>query len=208
MGPRRSPAHCVSLGPTSSFLAFGTASIGWILSMHDMANTFDAYVMAWDTQNQIPRTHLEAQFAELATARIWAIIILVHLQFRGWSDGLVYGFLPPMAEFLAAIRTFSSLRTDYLSWLNQVEILVLQKFSAILIARASLVPQLTPPSKSLAKARTNAPISTMPRVSIIINNYNYAHFLGPCIQSALGSDRVRRLRSLSSMMVQQTTRWR
>ena len=50
------------------FLGFRDGVIGWILSMHEMASTFDAYVMAWDAQNQIPRTHLEAQFAELATA--------------------------------------------------------------------------------------------------------------------------------------------
>ena len=28
----------------------------------------------------------------------------------------------------------------------------------------------------------------MPLVSIIINNYNYAHFLRPCIQSALNQE--------------------
>jgi (heptosyl)LPS beta-1,4-glucosyltransferase len=51
------------------FLGFRDGAIGWILSMHDMTNTFDAYVIAWDTQNRIPREDLEAEFAELPAVK-------------------------------------------------------------------------------------------------------------------------------------------
>jgi (heptosyl)LPS beta-1,4-glucosyltransferase len=51
------------------FLGFRDGAIGWILSMHDMANTFDAYAIAWDTQNRIPREDLEAQFAKLPDSK-------------------------------------------------------------------------------------------------------------------------------------------
>ena len=48
------------------FLGFRDGVIGWILSMHDMTSTFDAYVIAWDAQNRIPRGNVEERFAELS----------------------------------------------------------------------------------------------------------------------------------------------
>jgi (heptosyl)LPS beta-1,4-glucosyltransferase len=48
------------------FFGFRDGVIGWILSMHDMATTFDAYVIVWDAQNRIPREDLEARFGELS----------------------------------------------------------------------------------------------------------------------------------------------
>jgi (heptosyl)LPS beta-1,4-glucosyltransferase len=47
------------------FLGFRDGVIGWIISMHDMAATFDAYVIVWDVQNRIPRKDMQARFAEL-----------------------------------------------------------------------------------------------------------------------------------------------
>jgi (heptosyl)LPS beta-1,4-glucosyltransferase len=47
------------------FLGFRDGVIGWILSMRDMAATFDAYVIVWDAQNRIPRENMETRFAAL-----------------------------------------------------------------------------------------------------------------------------------------------
>ena len=47
------------------FLGFRDGVIGWILSIHAMATTFDAYVIAWDAQNRIPREDIKARFAAL-----------------------------------------------------------------------------------------------------------------------------------------------
>jgi (heptosyl)LPS beta-1,4-glucosyltransferase len=51
------------------FLGFRDGVTGWILSINDMTGTFDAYVLAWDAQNRLPRHELERRFAALSDTK-------------------------------------------------------------------------------------------------------------------------------------------
>jgi (heptosyl)LPS beta-1,4-glucosyltransferase len=47
------------------FFGFRDGIAGWILAFEGMASTFDAYAIAWDQQNRIPREEIESKFHSL-----------------------------------------------------------------------------------------------------------------------------------------------